>query len=109
MLLLIDGNNLAWAGYYALERAMKPENDERRARVALLGLSSMILGAIARDGTPPTAGPPAAAGRRSPSKQASMALDDPADTAASANPARTPVTRVAIAFDEGRPLRRRET
>ena len=77
MLLLIDGNNLAWAGYYGLERAMKPEDDERRRRVALLGLTSMILGSIARDGEPPGA------------------------------PSTTPVTRVAICFDEGRPIRRR--
>lgn len=85
MILLLDGNNLAWAGYYGLERAMKPENAERRARVASLGLASMALGAIARDGMPPPA----------PGK--------PLD------PARAAATRVVIAFDEGRPLRRRET
>ena len=78
MLLLLDGNNLAWAGYYALERAMKPDTDERRQRVAMLGLAGMALGAIARGGEPP--------GR---------------------TPA-TPLTRVAVCFDEGRPLRRRE-
>jgi DNA polymerase-1 len=76
MFLLIDGNNLAWAGYYALERAMKPEDDERRARIAMLGLAGAVLGVIARGGEPP--GAPAGA-----------------------------VTRVAICFDEGRPLRRR--
>jgi DNA polymerase-1 len=80
MLLLIDGNNLAWAGYYALERVMKPEDDERRRRVAMLGLASMILGAIARAGEPPD------------SKEI-------ADKTVSA---------VAVCFDEGRPLRRRE-
>ncbi len=53
MFLILDGNNIAWAGYYALERAMKPESPERRARVALLGLAGMALGAIARGGTPP--------------------------------------------------------
>ncbi|HET6615583.1 MAG TPA: 5'-3' exonuclease H3TH domain-containing protein [Dehalococcoidia bacterium] len=78
MLLLLDGNNLAWAGYYALERAMKPEDDERRARVAALGLAGGVLGAIARRGEPPD------------SKTA------------------PPLTRVALAFDEGRPLRRRK-
>ncbi|MBI2723774.1 MAG: hypothetical protein HYX50_01805 [Chloroflexi bacterium] len=77
MLLVLDGNNLAWAGYYALERAMKPESDERRARVAMLGLASTVLGAIARDGCPPN------------------------------TPPGEPVTRVAICFDEGRPLSRR--
>lgn len=78
MLLLLDGNNLAWAGYYALERAMKPDTPARRARVAMLGLAGAVLGAVARDGEPPGAA------------------------------AATPVTRVAIAFDEGRPLRRRQ-
>jgi DNA polymerase-1 len=84
MLLLLDGNNLAWAGYYALERAMKPDSDERRARVASLGLASMVLGSIARDGTPPP------------------------DPGRAADRGRAAVTRVVIAFDEGRPLRRRE-
>jgi 5'-3' exonuclease len=77
MFLLIDGNNVAWAGYYALERAMKPEDDERRHRVAMLGLAAGVLGAIARAGEPP--------GSETTGK----------------------VTRVAICFDEGRPLRRR--
>jgi DNA polymerase I len=79
VLLLLDGNNLAWAGFYALERAMKPDSEERRERVALLGLASGVLGAVARDGEPPGERP------------------------------RTPVTRVAVCFDRGRPLRRRET
>ena len=77
MFLILDGNNLAWAGYYALERAMKPEDDERRQRVAALGLASMVLGAIARAGEPP------------------------------GSPAQSQPARVAICFDEGRPLRRR--
>ena len=77
MFLVLDGNNLAWAGYYALERAMKPEDDDRRRRVAPLGLASMALGAIARSGEPPGATP-------------------------TAHP-----RRVAICFDEGRPIRRR--
>jgi len=74
--LIIDGNNIAWAGYYALERAMKPDSDERRARVALLGLAGMLLGAVARGGTPP--GKPAGH-----------------------------LSRVAVCFDDGRPLQRR--
>jgi DNA polymerase-1 len=79
MFLLLDGNNLAWAGYYALERAMKPEDDERRHRVALLGLAGMVLGSIARAG------------------------EAPGDEST----AKTKLTRVALCFDEGRPLRRR--
>ncbi len=55
---------------------MKPEDDERRRRVATLGLASMALGVIARSGEPPGSRP-------------------------TAHPA-----RVAICFDEGRPLRR---
>jgi DNA polymerase-1 len=78
LFLILDGNNLAWAGYYALERVMKPDDDERRRRVALLGLAGGVLGAIGRAGEPPGA------------------------------PAPTPVGRVAICFDEGRPLRRRK-
>jgi DNA polymerase-1 len=78
VLLIIDGNNLAWAGFYALERAMKPDTPERRDRVAMLGLASMVLGVIARDG----------------------------DAPGGARPMRA--ERVAICFDEGRPLRRRE-
>jgi DNA polymerase-1 len=77
MLLLIDGNNMAWAGYYGLERAMKPEDDERKRRVADLGVAGAILGAIARRGEPPE------------SKVAPS------------------IERVAICFDQGRPLRRR--
>jgi DNA polymerase-1 len=77
VLLIIDGNNLAWAGYYALERAMKPEDDERRGRVAMLGLAAGILGAIGRDGRPP------------------------------GSDEQVRITRAVVAFDEGRPLRRR--
>jgi 5'-3' exonuclease len=95
MFLLLDGNNLAWAGYYGLERAMKPDSPERRHRVALLGLASMALGAIARAGEPSTGLPPAD------KAQPSMFDDRSAAWAAS-------VSRVAICFDKGRPLRRRE-
>jgi 5'-3' exonuclease len=78
MFLILDGNNLAWAGYYPLERAMKPEDDERRHRVAMLGLGAGILGTISRAAEPP------------------------------GSQTQTKVTRVAICFDEGRPLRRRQ-
>jgi 5'-3' exonuclease len=77
VLLIVDGNNLAWAGYYALERAMKPDTEERRDRVAMLGLASAVLGVIARGGEPP------------------------------GSQVATGLARVAICFDEGRPLRRR--
>jgi DNA polymerase-1 len=56
---------------------MKPDSDERRDRVALLGLTNGILGTIARAGEAPGV------------------------------PARHAVTRVAVCFDDGRPLRRR--
>jgi DNA polymerase-1 len=78
LLLLIDGNNVAWAGYYALERAMKPDSDERRLRVALLGVASMTLGAIARAGEPPGTAPS------------------------------QPLTRVALCLDGGQSVARRE-
>jgi 5'-3' exonuclease len=78
MHIILDGNNIAWAGYYALERAMKPDDDERKRRVALLGLASGILGAVARGAMPPN------------------------------QPATRDIDRVTIAFDEGRPLRRRQ-
>lgn len=95
MLLLLDGNNLAWAGYYALERAMKPEDDERRARIAALGVAAGILGNIARGGLPPAGGPPPVAGGQ-------LSLD-----AASPKSAAPKLTRAIVCFDEGRPLRRR--
>ena len=93
MFLLLDGNNLAWAGYYALERAMKPDSAERRHRVAVLGLASMALGAIARAGEPPTGLPPTTAA------QPSLFAPEAGQQV---------ISRVAICFDKGRPLRRRE-
>jgi 5'-3' exonuclease len=78
MFLILDGNNVAWAGYYPLERAMQPDSNERRRRVAMLGLGAGILGTIARAGEPPGA------------------------------ETKTKLTRVAVCFDEGRPLRRRK-
>ena len=98
MFLLLDGNNLAWAGYYGLERAMKPEDADGRRRVALLGLSSMALGAIARGGEPPTTAP------AKNTAQASLFDERPGSVTAKA---RT-ISRVAVCFDQGRPLRRRE-
>ena len=56
---------------------MKPDTEERRDRVAALGLGGAILGVIARAGEPP-------------GSERAIKL-----------------ARVAICFDEGRPLRRR--
>lgn len=83
MLLIADGNNLAWAGFHALRRPMKATTPERKTRAALVGLTQMFLGIIARDGEPP------------------------ATTAHSSTAAATPITAATIVFDEGRPLRRR--
>jgi 5'-3' exonuclease len=83
MHLVFDGNNLAWAGYHALRRTMDVDTPERKARATLLGLTQSVLGLVARGGIPP-ADMPGAAGL-------------------------TPleITGMTIAFDEGRPLRRR--
>ncbi len=83
MLLVIDGNNSAWAGYHALRRQMDVSTPERKQRVTLLGLVTSILGLVARGGVPPPQ--PGASGRWTPEK----------------------ITGLAIVFDEGRPLRRR--
>ncbi|GIW13011.1 MAG: hypothetical protein KatS3mg062_0450 [Tepidiforma sp.] len=88
MLLILDGNNLAWAGFHALRRPMKAETPERKMRAALLGLAQAVFGILTRAGEPPD-GRPASQGRL---------LDGAA----------RPVTGLAIAFDEGRPVRRRE-
>lgn len=83
MLLIVDGNNLAWAGFHALRRQMEIDTDERKNRVALLGLTQSVLGLVSRGAVPPPDG---------------------------SVPGRWPavrVTDVAIVFDEGRPLRRR--
>lgn len=77
MLLVIDGNNVAWAGFHGLRRPMGADTPEKLARAAILGLAQGLLGLVARGGGPP--------GAR----------------------ATEPLTAVAVAFDEGRPLRRR--
>ncbi|MGI8926861.1 MAG: hypothetical protein ACR2HN_09480 [Tepidiformaceae bacterium] len=76
MLLIADGNNLAWAGFHALRRPMGADTPEKLTRAALLGLSQSVLGLVARGGAAP--------GSRGEA-----------------------VTALAVAFDEGRPLRRR--
>lgn len=92
VLLIADGNNLAWAGFHALRRAMGAESPEEKTRAALLGLTQSVLGFAIRNGEPP------AAGRVAPSLQRALSLDGDGQTA----------SRLAVCFDEGRPLRRRQ-
>jgi 5'-3' exonuclease len=90
MLLLVDGNNVAWAGFHALRRPMGADTPEKYVRAALLGLTQSAIGFAIRAGEPPDAGPPRRGG------QAGLFDTDGVQT-----------TRLVIAFDEGRPLRRR--
>ena len=87
MLVIADGNNLAWAAFHSLGRAMGAETREQHVRATLLGLSQSIIGTVARGGAPfePTA---------------QMSFDP--------DPRFPPVTKLAVVFDEGRPLRRRQ-
>jgi len=89
VLLIIDGNNVAWAGFHALRKPMGADTPEKKARAALLGLTQSVMGLAVRAGEPPEGG-----GRRA--GQASM-FDQPEHR----------LTRLVVAFDEGRPLRRR--
>lgn len=79
MLVIVDGNNLAWAGLFALGKSMGLDTEERKTRAALIGLTQSVLGLVARGAAPPEY------------------PGDPLD-----------VSGLAIAFDSGRPLRRRE-
>jgi DNA polymerase I len=83
MLLVFDGNNLAWAGFHALRRPMKAETPAQKTRASLLGMTQMIVSLVVRGGEPP-----AASGRQAPA--------DP-----------NPLAELVVAFDEGRPIRRR--
>ena len=85
MFLIADGNNLAWAGFHALRRFMASETPAEKTRCALVGLTQSVLGAAIRGGEPPEAGAPGAIARKYAGR----------------------VTRLAVAFDEGRPIRRR--
>jgi len=78
VLLIVDGNNLAWAGFFALGKSMGMDTEERKTRAALVGLVQSVLGLVARGGEPP---------------------DRPGDPGS--------ITGLAVTFDEGRPLRRR--
>ncbi len=55
MLLIADGNNLAWAGFHALRRAMGAEAPDEKVRAALLGLTQSVVGFAVRAGEPPVA------------------------------------------------------
>ena len=85
MFLVADGNNLAWAGFHALRKAMGAETPEALTRAALLGLTQSVLGFAARGGEPPL----------------------PGRGEGAAPPPGLFISRLAVAFDEGRPLRRR--
>ncbi|MFN0094663.1 MAG: hypothetical protein ACKVVT_07780 [Dehalococcoidia bacterium] len=85
MLIIADGNNLAWAGFHALRRSMEPQTPHEKVRCALLGLTQSVLGLVVRAGEPPTAADPVRLAQRNAGK----------------------VTGLAVVFDEGRPLRRR--
>lgn len=83
--LIADGNNMAWAGFHALRKAMGSETPEAKTRATLLGLTQSVLGFGSRGGEPPT----------------------PGRNDGTASLFANPVTRLAVAFDHGRPLRRR--
>jgi 5'-3' exonuclease len=85
MLIVADGNNLAWAGFHALRRSMNPATPAERTRCALLGLTQSVLGLAVRAGEPPGPGVPAHIAARNAGR----------------------VSGLAVAFDEGRPLMRR--
>jgi 5'-3' exonuclease len=87
---VVDGNNVAWAGFHALRRPMGADTPEKYVRAALLGLTQSVVGFAVRAGEPPDIVP----GR-------SAAQAGLFDTGMR-------VTRLVVAFDEGRPLRRRE-
>lgn len=85
MLIIADGNNLAWAGFHALRRSMNPQTAGEKTRAALLGLTQSVLGLAIRAGGAP-------------------------ENRAAVADARTDgggLTGLAVAFDEGRPLMRR--
>lgn len=82
----MDGNNLAWAGFHALRKAMEAESEDEKSRAALLGLTQSVLNLAIRGGEPPVPGRP---------------------LEAAASFTGNPVRGLTVAFDEGRPLRRR--
>ena len=91
MLLIADGNNLAWAGFHALRRAMGAETPVENIRATLLGLTQSVLGFASRNGEPAIPGRPLS------SAQPGFAFGSETET-----------SRLVVCFDEGRPLRRRQ-
>jgi len=87
MLLVVDGNNVTWAGFHALRRPMGADTPEKKVRAALLGLTQSVIGFAVRAGEPPQARPAAQAGLFDLEQQR--------------------VSELIVAFDKGRPLRRR--
>ena len=85
LLILADGNNLAWAGYHALRRFMDPKTPEEKVRTALAGLTQAAIGLLIRGGDVPASGVPAATARRNVGR----------------------ISGLFVAFDQGRPLMRR--
>lgn len=90
MLLVVDGNNVAWAGFHALRRPMGADTPEKFVRAALLGLTQSVVGFAVRAGEPPEMGASRSDG------QAGLFDSD-----------RVHTTALTVAFDHGRPLRRR--
>jgi len=84
MLLIADGNNLAWAGFHALRKPMGAETPDLKVRAAQLGLTQSVVGLAIRAGEPPA---------------------EPGNRARGFEPGK--VSRLAVVFDEGRPFRRR--
>lgn len=70
---------------------MGAETPEQKTRAALLGLTQSVLGFAIRKGEPPTAG------RAASPLQGGLSFNGSSET----------VSRLAVCFDEGRPLRRR--
>lgn len=87
MLVIADGNNLAWAAFHSLGKAMGAETPEEKTRATLLGLTQSIIGPVARGG---------------------LQVDSRGQLPLEADPRYPPITGLAVAFDHGRPHRRRE-
>ncbi len=81
--IIADGNNIAWAGFHSLRRAMGAETPEEYVRAALLGLTQSVAGLVVR------------------------AAEAPAEPGRPPSSAANVVTGAAVVFDEGRPVRRR--
>jgi DNA polymerase I len=78
MHFIVDGNNVAWAAFHALGRAMGAETPEQKARATLLGLTQSIIGMV------------------TPGNPATVDFGEG-----------EVVSGLVVAFDQGRPHRRR--